>query len=211
MPTTTRPAPIRTDHSNAFANYSMKVRVPKIIEEVQKLNPDYPAPIQAALEKLRRDIEQDAPIPMIDLPAPDFEDWAAQYAPHAGETWLSSEWFFAEIFVYRHIMQAVRWWETGRDPFIAKKIEEQQNDALWSFLDLALAEQDSPEHLAKLIQYSLWGNRIDLSYAVASAHGRTFSNDDLVADDTVAVVEYLREKRGAVHIIADNAGTELAA
>lgn len=150
MPTANRPAPILTNDHQAFGYYSMKVRVPKIIEEVITLNPDYSAPIRDALYALARDIESDAPIPMIDLPAPDYAVWAAEYTPHAGETWLNSVWFFAEIFMYRHIIQAVRWWETGRDPFTAKKTEEQHSPALWDFLHQALADQKHDD-LSKLI------------------------------------------------------------
>src|SRR4051812_13187101 len=113
----TRPAPIQTNASNEFAHYSMKVRVPKIIEEVQTLNPDYSPTIQRSLYQLRESIEKDTPIPMLDLPAPDHDEWAAIYADHAGSSWLDSQWFFAETFVYRQIIQATRWWETFRDPF----------------------------------------------------------------------------------------------
>jgi uncharacterized protein with ATP-grasp and redox domains len=211
MPTSlTRPAPIMTNDSNAFGLYSMKVRVPKIIEEVITLNPDYPAPMRDALYALARDIESDAPIPMILLPAPDYAEWAAEYAPHAGETWLNTVWFFAEIFMYRHIIQAVRWWETGRDPFTAKKVEEQNNSAVWEFLHKAIDDQKHDD-LSKLLQYALWGNRIDLSYNVGSKHGSNWTNEDLVADDTAAVVDYLKTQRGTIHIVADNAGTELVA
>src|SRR5947208_2929574 len=47
----------------------MKVRVPKIIEETQALNPESPAPIQRALAELRESIENDGPIPMIEVTA----------------------------------------------------------------------------------------------------------------------------------------------
>ena len=117
-----RPAPIRTDTSNAFAHNTIRVRIPNIIREVQTLNPDYPAPIQHALDRLRESMQTDEPIPMIDLPAPDYDDWAAIYAPHRGETWQATEWFFAEIYFYRLLIQAVRWWETERDPFFAEPI-----------------------------------------------------------------------------------------
>ena len=188
----------------------MKVRVPKIVEDTQALNPDYPAPIQQALDELRVNIANDAPIPMLSLPAPDYDEWAAHYRPHAGETWLNSEWFFAEVYFYRLLIQAVRWWETGRDPFARKKDEELASDALWRFLDLALSIEED-DKLPALLQFSLWGNRIDLSYAASLAHGNTWQVDDLIADDLVVAVDHLKKQRGPVHVIADNAGTELAA
>ena len=59
-----RPKPIRTDASDAFAHHTMQVRVPNIIRETQKLNPDYPEAIHEALDRLRLNIERDAPIPV---------------------------------------------------------------------------------------------------------------------------------------------------
>ena len=47
-----RPAPIRTDSSNAFAHNTLKVRIPAIVREVQRLTPGYPAPTPAALDQL---------------------------------------------------------------------------------------------------------------------------------------------------------------
>ena len=213
-----RPGALRTDGSNEFAHYTMKVRVPRIIEETQALNPDYPASIHRGLEALRTAIANDAPIPMLDLPAPDYDDWAAIYAQHQGETWLNTEWFFGEIYMYRVLLQAVRWWETGRDPFRPKKLAELANPELWSFLDTLLeVSRGLPlaERLDSLIEYDLWGNRIDLSYALASSHGRSWHPDDLLADDSAPLIEHLvhvsRNGRGTVHIVADNVGTELAA
>ncbi|PJF38822.1 MAG: hypothetical protein CUN54_10025, partial [Phototrophicales bacterium] len=111
-----RPPMIRTDMSNPFANNTIRVRLPRIIEETLQLNPDYTAPIPTALRQLSDDLQSDAPISMLKLPAPDYDEWAAIYAHHAGETWQTSIWYFAEHYFYRLMMQAVRWWETQRDP-----------------------------------------------------------------------------------------------
>src|SRR5258708_7797769 len=208
-----RPAPTRTDSSNTFAHHSMKVRVPGIIEEVQRLNPDYSLEVHAALARLSQSIQDDEPIAMIDLPAPDYAEWTALYAQHAGSTWLNSEWFFAEFFFYRHLIQAVRWWETGRDPFAPKKTEEVASAALWDFLRLAF---DTPglhpaDKLLTLLQYALWGNRIALSYAASREHGSTVGSEDLLGNDSEQAVAELLSGTGPVHLGADNARTRLAA
>ncbi|MDX2138052.1 MAG: damage-control phosphatase ARMT1 family protein [Chloroflexota bacterium] len=207
-----RPPPVRTDHTNAFAHYSQSQRVPGTIRETQALNPDYPPAIHAALEHLREQVEADAVMPMIAAPAPDYEAWAAQHAGHANETWLHTQWFFAEVYFYRQLIQAVRWFETGRDPFLPKKREEFASTALWHTLDEALATRSlSPEErLSALIEFDLWGNRIDLSYAIAASHGAKAGEDDLLADDTVRFAEHLLRRPGVVHVICDNCGTELA-
>ena len=51
------------------------------------------------------------------LPAPDMATWGPEIRGAPGATWLGTEWFFAECYVYRCLMTAVRYWETGRDPF----------------------------------------------------------------------------------------------
>ncbi len=210
-----RPRPVRTDTSNAFAHHTMQVRVPAIISEVQTLNPDYPPDLQRNLDVLRENIQGDGPIPMLDLPAPDYDDWASAYADHRGETWHATEWFFAEMFAYRHVIQAVRWWETGRDPFAPKKALELASQSLWQTLDQALTVREQrdlsvEERLAAMIELALWGNRIDLSYAVAAAHGSHRADGDLLVDDRDKAVARLLRAPGTVHILIDNAGTELA-
>jgi uncharacterized protein with ATP-grasp and redox domains len=211
-----QPTPIRTDESNVFAHYSMNTRVPNIIREIQGLNPDYTPRIQDALTKLRNEIEGNALIPLLDLPALDHEYWAAYHTQYGHERWLETEWFKAEVYAYRMIIQAVRWWETQRDPFLPKKHEELSSPALWDYLELALSTRtDAAEmRLTKLLHYALWSNRVDLSYKVGSAHGQTGETEDLLVDNAASAVDnLLSQKAGSriVHIIADNAGTEHAA
>jgi len=208
-----RPAPIRTDTSNAFAHNTLKVRIPAIVREVQHLNPKYPAQIQAALDKLHDEIAGNAPIPPLKLPAPDADDWAAAYAERAGETWQNTQWWFAEVYFYRLLMQTVRWWETRIDPFMSKKKEELASPLLWAMLDAALEMHGQPpeQRLPAAILQALWGNRIDLSFAPALAHGHDWTHDDLLQADHEAAAEQILRQRGTVHIVHDNTGTELAA
>src|SRR5690606_19719694 len=102
-------------------------------------------------------------------------------------------------------------WETGRDPFAPKKDEEFASVQLWELLDHALAVEGQPEEvLSALIEFALRGNRADLSYALAASHGHHLADDDLLTDERAPVIEHLLRERGTLHIIADNAGTELA-
>ena len=67
------------------------------------------------------------------------------------------------------------------------------------------------ERLAEVLLHALWGNRIDLSYARAAAHGSAWTTDDLLVDERQAAVDYLLSREpGEVHLVLDNAGTELA-
>jgi len=207
------PPMIRTDHTNAFAHHTMSVRVPGIIREVQSLNPDYPESIHRALDDLRNRLESDAPIPMLRLPAPDFDDWAGSYAAHEGHTWLHTDWFFAEIYAYRLLIEAVRWWETERDPFAPKKEAELASESLWMLVDRALDVErgmSAEERLSMVIHSATWGNRIDLSFPASLAHGHEVMDEDLLVDESAGAIKQLLDARGTVHIIADNTGSELA-
>jgi uncharacterized protein with ATP-grasp and redox domains len=208
---------IRTDHSNAFANRTMKARVPAIIREVSRLNPDYPPAMHDALEQHAQAMENDVRIPMLTLPAPDYEAWYTAWQPRRGESWLNTDWFFAEVYNYRLLMQIVRWFELGRDPFAPQKLEEINGASLWQTLERALALRDLPydERLTRMIHFDLWGNRIDLSYSASLALGSHADADDLLVDDSEAVTAHLLNvsrspRRRTVHVVADNTGTELA-
>ncbi len=202
------PPPIRTDGSNWFAANTMRVRVPNILRETQRLN-NFPMPIHTALDRLRMSIENDAPIHPLPDSAPDYDLWLEAFAAREGDTWLNTEWFFAELYLYRQIIGAVDWHTTGVDPFVAKKEEEITGAGIQAAIRHALASP--PEtRLASLLHHALWGNRVDLSYTVGTTHAAATS-DDLLVDDTAAVLEHLHGREpGHIHIVLDNAGTELA-
>ena len=205
------PPMIRTDPTNAFAHHTMRVRVPSIVRQVRDLNPDYPPSIRRALDALAHGMENDAPIPPLDLPAPDYKGWAAAHAAHEGDSWLHTDWFYAENFAYRLVIQAVRWWETGRDPFAPVKHEEERGDALWQLVERSWPPAHNPqERLHALLHTALWANRIDLSYATAAQHGLAVGQEDLLVDDSAQAVHHLLRASGPVHLVADNAGRELA-
>jgi hypothetical protein len=211
------PPPIRTDppdapSGNAFAHYSMSVRVPKILEEVSARNPDYPQSVHDSIARLRDDVRAGAPLPPLGFPSPDVWEWQAALDQRAGESWLATEWFFAENYVYRCLMMAVRHWETGRDPFAPAKQEELAGAALWSGVRraLGLAASSDSERIAALLAGALWGNRVDLSYAVGVAFGAAGDSADLLCDDSARAAEQLLRPGGDVHVVTDNTGSELS-
>ncbi|NLX10744.1 MAG: protein-glutamate O-methyltransferase family protein [Chloroflexi bacterium] len=219
-----RPAPLRMD--NDFGFKTMAVRVPAILRDVQAMNPDYSPAIMRSLDRLYNDLTANAPIPMLEpFPAPgaDHEAWQAAYddqrAKIAPLTWQHNEWFFAETFFYRHLMQAVRWFETRRDPFAPHKQTELSSAPFDNLLEAALAaEGDLAERLRLRLAFALWGNRVDLSHQASELAGEAVREDDLLVDDRGALLDHLLAdgpggaalRPGAIHLIADNAGSELA-
>ncbi|MDZ4769853.1 MAG: damage-control phosphatase ARMT1 family protein [Chloroflexota bacterium] len=202
------PPPVRTDDSNPFAHHTVGVRLPSIARDTITRNPDYPPRIVNALETLARDLESDAPIRRIDDAL-----WAPLLDRFAGDTWLHTEWFFAEVYFYRLIIEAVEWETTHRDPFAPHKLEELESAALRQAIFAASEAMpvSAADRLADRLLRSMWGNRIDLSLKEVAAHGSHGAADDVLIDDRAAVIAHLLAHRGGVvHVIADNAGTELA-
>ena len=203
------PPPIRTDGSNAFARYSMQVRVPRIARDVLERNPHYPAAVRRAVERLADDIEKDAPLARPRPPAPDFAAWTLAHAERAIDTWLGTEWFHAELAFYREIAARCRFWENDHDPFEPAKDEELAGERPWERLAASLDHTGTrEERMMALLDDGLWANRVDLSYTVAASRAR--ADADLLVDGRAAAVSRLARHGASVHLVADNTGTELA-
>ncbi|HEY3819292.1 MAG TPA: damage-control phosphatase ARMT1 family protein [Polyangiaceae bacterium] len=205
-----RPPPLRTDGSNTFARFSMEVRVPRIARDLLDRNPTLPPASRDAVERLARSIEANAPLPAPRPPAPDIESWTAAHEEHATERWLDAEWFHAELAFYRAVAEACRFWETDEDPFAPAKDEELAGERPWSRLERALGGTGPrDERIHALLDACLWGNRVDLSYTVGAARDHRH-DDDLLVDDRASALPLLVRPGAHVHLVADNAGTELA-
>lgn len=211
------PPPIRTDASNAFAHDTMHRRVPETVGQILAHNPDYPDRIRRALNELAVLIAADTPLPAPMWSDVDRDDWGQLWGEHAGQTWLGTGWFFAETYFYRLVIDRVRWWETGRDPFAPIK-DAAYDAALWqalaAHLDALDAAPDAETALHRASLGALWGNRMDLSFAASLERGTTAAADDLLADDSASLVDYLLRQDPAsvraVHIVLDNVGAELS-
>jgi hypothetical protein len=203
------PPPLRTDGSNAFARQSVQLRLPVIAREVIARNPRFPQAVKDDVERLAVAVEGDEPLPVPRAPALDLPGWLRAHGEHAGESWLSTQWFHAEFAFYLEIGRRCRFWETGVDPFEPAKQEELANERLWERLAVALARRGPrEERLAGLLDDGLWANRVDLSYAIAASRPR--ADDDLIADDRALATPWLARPGARVHIAVDNTGTELA-
>lgn len=205
------PPRIRTDESNAFAHHTMAVRVPAILDGVLRDNPDYPEHVQGRVRELKRAMQRGEPFPALDAAAPHAGSWLRELERRRGEGWLSSDWFFAENYAYRCLADATEFWCTGRDPFAPDKLAEYASAAHRAALESAASIRGGRgETLERLLLASVFGNRMDLSFAASRERGTRASGADLLADDSSLARERLERGSGPVHVIIDNAGTELS-
>jgi uncharacterized protein with ATP-grasp and redox domains len=210
------PPPLRTNTSNAFAHDTLARRVPEVVLNVVKNNPDYPERIRRSLETLAERIREDQSLPEPTWTEPDQPDWHAAWNQRHHETWLNTVWFFAETYVYRLIIDRVRWWETGRDPFAPNKDQDYSSDAHWDVLGAALdrlASGDDDERFHTAITNAMWGNRMDLSFAASLERGIDAHEDDLIVNEIDAILSHLNGAETgpkAIHFVLDNAGTEFS-
>jgi hypothetical protein len=208
--TNQRPPRIRTDGSSSFAHHTMQVRVPAIVDEALANNPTYPPLVRERLARLADGLRQGVALPALDASAPHAETWLSELGKRNGQRWLDTDWFFAENYAYRQIAEHVEFWQHARDPFLPVKREDYASAAHGEAFARAVALSGPvDEHLNELLKLVLFGNRMDLSFAAARERGTHSVEDDLVCDDREQAVARMLSGSGALHLVIDNAGTEL--
>jgi damage control phosphatase ARMT1-like protein len=207
-------APISTSEPGSFAHNTLKVRIPRILEETIQEN-SFPPDILAAMQALYDEVTR-GKISALYEDTNDREFWNQVTRDYIGRSWLDVPWFWAETYFYRRVLQATRYFQAGEwhlvDPYRLKK--RQDLDAAPRALDIALGDLPSQAfaRFERLLHYSLWGNRTDLSYNVgANIEPRSMEAErvNILVDNTLRVWEYLSSQPRSLAIIADNAGTEL--
>ncbi len=202
------PARIRTDASNAFAHHTMCERVPKMIDAVLARNGALTEPMRERLLQLRAAIRANHALPAVDARLPGADVWQHALAEREGHSWLNTDWFFAEHYLYRQMVDITDYWLTGHDLFAPHKRVEYDTPGHHASVRRALASAISDSPLQRLLADSVFANRSDLSHAQAHGQGTELARE-LLLDDRVQGVERLSSSVGPVHLVLDNAGTEL--
>ena len=220
----TLPPLISTGDPNSFAEFTLKVRDPKILDEL--IDAPYFSPdLVRGFKKFRAEILSGVIQPLRE-DAPDADFWRDISKPYIGRSWLDVPWYWAETFFYRRILEIVGYFQIGawheRDPFAWQKDAELKPDAapvrvrgVLQILANDFGERSADEKFEHLLYSALWGNRVDLSYHVEKTVGRAARLQDeranLLVDDAPRVWEFFatRQIKNLLYI-CDNAGTELA-
>ncbi len=214
----TLPPPLLTSKQGSFAHNTLKVRVPRILQDTIESN-SFPEEVRRALQELYDEIVGGR-ICALQESTPDQNFWNELSRMYLGRTWLDVPWYWAETFFYRRVLQATRYFQVGEmhgvDPYAVKKQAELQPEVAPRLVrELVRNLPSAPREQFEILLYSsLWGNRVDLSYNVARAGDAARledERDNLLVDDSAQVWDFLMARRAPhVAVLADNAGTELS-
>lgn len=221
--TKTIPPPIYSTEPGTWAYSTVTQRLPEIAGRVIEEN-QFPDQINQNISRLQEEINQREIRFLLDQDSPDQEAWEEYIQPYQGQSWLEVPWFFAEHYFYRRIMEAVKYFQVGQDPFWYQKeqgLVKARNEilALGKFLQARLEQEGNiKETLQEGLYFALGGNQADLSLWPAGSQtnprhaSRTSLREHLLADHSSQLLELLGDGSQAldrVDLLLDNAGFEL--
>jgi len=223
------PSYISTADPGSFAQHTLRVRLPRQIDEVIALN-SLSSVTEHNLLLLRKELLNGAikdPFEDEFVPGGTFEQeelsvWKEQIALHEGRPWGAVPWYFAEMLFYMRLLVDFGYFDSsssmyGVDPFQPEKDEElfSKNGCLSNagrVTDLLERTRSISERILLLLRCSLWGNRIDLSNK-SIAKGAW--NRILERGVKYILIDHSESLAGLlwgaqrVDIVTDNCGTEL--
>ena len=224
-----RPPPLSTSIPGSFAWKTIRRRKPAIVEEVlanNTLNKE----VRGQLRSLQKELLPSGTVrnPFAEyefdpgmFAAEEIKVWKCELNAYEGHSWLNIPWYFAESFFYLKLLFACGYYQQGsvscgRDPFAPLKTRELIMDGGGKDIAVRIINQldnaAGNEALQLLLYYSLWGNRMDLSYRqVANGYREREAAEEselLLIDDSQVLVEILTGLNN-LEIVLDNSGSEL--
>ncbi len=212
----TLPPPLMTSDLGSFARSTIVERKPQIIAQALA-DYAYPPDIVRVLHIFRDEIAA-RPMQPLSEDAPDAAEWNAELGRYAGKTWLEVPWYFAEVYFYRRLLEAVRYFQPGEwrgiDPFAKQKRKQEAG----AFVSLAqswdqLEALDAGTLFEALLHSCLWGNRADLSNFTVQVRAQAglatrAEREHLLIDHTDRAHRLLAAGVSRVDFINDNVGLD---
>jgi uncharacterized protein with ATP-grasp and redox domains len=227
LPMQPLPHPLLVSDDGSFAQHTVRYRLPRFARQVIESSV-FSSEINQSLQALIAELPFGRLRPIRQDGGPDVEQWEHYLQPYLGRRWADVPWFLAELYFYRRLLEATGYFgggpTNGLDPFAAEKRAALLNalpavGGLASYVHSKQTNNKSlqPDVLTTLLQYALWGNRVDLTLFTASkqAHGMHHlqlvdEKDNIICDQTNKVVECLQQvgANSTIQLVADNAGFE---
>ncbi|HBE21324.1 MAG TPA: hypothetical protein DEG17_04665 [Cyanobacteria bacterium UBA11149] len=219
------PSPLMMSESGSFANVTMIERWPTIIRRTIEENNFSPLIIEN-LDNIIRELPDGFVRSLNPDNGPDLQAWAGYIKPLEGQRWIDVPWLFAEVYLYRRILEATGYFTPGIcqgvDPFASQKGISLAKvmpsiEAMSRQVNKFVNSREYGENITALLYFALWGNRIDLSMwpedAEEGDRSRIASDGqqaNILVDDTSKIADKIAGFHGVrIDFIIDNAGFEL--
>lgn len=221
------PAPYKGNEIGKWVHFSIVERLPAIIERIISEN-EFNLEIERKLNQLRDEIPYGLIRPFKDGRYSGENNWEYYVSSNRGMNWLDVPWFFAELYFYRRVLEAIEYFSRDEneriDPYQFQKNQGLTNarpQILKLFNQIAVLNvQPKAEFdvLGYYFKFALWGNQADLSLWPVSSDeiNGSFSflqfDRQIIIDESKELLNFINSKRGnirRVDIILDNVGIEL--
>lgn len=222
------PLPLVGSEVGSFTEFTVTQRMPAIARRIITEN-NFSSNINSSLEQLAQDLTSGRLQLFANDTGSDFSTWEQNLEPYIGQRWLDISWFVVETYFYRLILAITNYFTPGQyqqiDPFALQKKQglETSFDSIATlcqqinkWLDSSHSETQSQEEiLFSLLNFALWGNRVDLSLWSAFEDDRSrfdiqAQQAHILVDDAASVINLInRTSGGLIDFVIDNAGFEL--
>jgi uncharacterized protein with ATP-grasp and redox domains len=218
------PLPLFGSEVGSFTEFTVTQRMPAIARRIITEN-NFSYSINSKLEQLAQELLSGNLYLFDDDSGSDFAAWAKYLKPYIGQRWLDVPWFVVETYFYRLILAITNYFTPGEyqiDPFAVQKQQglEASFDSIArlcqqvnKWLDSSQQEAATQEKaLFSLLNFALWGNRVDLSLWSAFEDDRSrfdiqAQQAHILVNDAANVIKINTGKR--IDFVIDNAGFEL--
>ena len=222
------PPEICAQDEDSFANYTFLNRIPYIIRKIIDEN-EFEPDVVIALERLLDEVLHQTIVPFKEDPSDAGSTWQNCVQPYLGRTWFEVPFFFAEMYLYRQILETIGYFNLKPDQRIDPFFDQKQKGLTRAMAQTQyigqLCDPGNYTHNALLDRFktllleNLWANRADLSQlsGIFNPNAEHFDLEDscsILINDLSAVIEYaigLDSNLKRVDLILDNSGMELIA
>lgn len=205
---------IRGIDKNSFAGFTIKERLPFIIDQIIQDN-DFSDQIIQALSELKTNVLH-GNVECFICTGDDQLKWKVWIGEHIGKSWFELPFYFAEAYFYRLILDKVDFFQNNIDPFKIQKNDDitQKEDCFGEILSnlhgFLIQSSTRDQVINYLLFLSLWGNKSDLSQLnLHRIDADKFGNEFTLIDDSREVSNLLSQSVSRVDIVLDNSGMEL--
>ena len=217
------PSPLSGNLPDTWTHYSIMVRLPEILDRILSEN-DYSEEVKNNLCELKNEIHY-GEIRFLKDGETDYDPWTQYISPFVGKRWLDVPWFFAELYFYRRVLEAVDYFNSKscyslQDPYAYQKSlgAEDGIKKLGMLLKTNNETSEPVKILEEMIKLNLWGNKADLSLWPTDKESESsvtleslidFENF-LLVNQTEEIKKYFIENMiNQVDFLIDNTGFEL--